>query len=246
MRHLILAHALDSGAQAVAGLLAPRLGKGLTVLRPEWLGQAQWSQRLDGRGRSRTHICWHGGHRLESGDVGFVWNRIRALPQASFRDSTAQDRDYAGVELQALVASWLAELGERVEPPMRRHATVTPMLHHLRWAAAASRCGFTLATSRSAPVSFSVLSTPMELCGSATAALPKPLAGACQVLAGQLGFALLELGFGGTPATPLLCRVSTHAALTSLDEVEAVARWLACRADGLESPETSAVGEALT
>ena len=145
MRHLILAHALDGGAQAVVDLLAPRLGKRLTVLRPEWLGQAQWSQQLDGRGRARTRICWHGGHSLESSEIGFVWNRIRTLPQASFRASTAQDRDYAGAELQALVASWLAELGERVEPPMRRHATVVPVLHHLRWAAAASRCGFTLA-----------------------------------------------------------------------------------------------------
>lgn len=246
MQHLILAHALDGGAQAVADLLATRLGTRLTVLRPEWLGQAQWSQQLDGRGRSRTRICLHDGHSLESSEIGFVWNRIRTLPQASFRASTAQDRDYAGAELQALVASWLAELGERVEPPMRRHATVTPVPHHLHWAAAASRCGFTLATRPSAPVSFSVLCTPMELCGSVTASWPESFARACHVLARQLGFALLELGFCGTPTAPLLCRVSTQAALPSMDEVQAVARWLACRTDELVSPEISFMAEALT
>lgn len=249
MQHLILAHALDGGAHAVADILAPRLGKRLSVLRPEWLGQAQWSQQLDERGRARTRICWHGGHSLESSQIGFVWNRIRMLPQAGFRASTPQDQDYAGAELQALVASWLAELGERAEPPMRRHAAVTPVLHHLHWAAAASRCGFTLTTRPSPSMSFSVLRTPMELCGPATAATanwPPALARACQALAGQLGFALLELGFCGTLTAPLLCHVNTHPALTSMDDVPAVARWLACRADGLASPETSFMTGALT
>lgn len=253
MQHLILAHALDGGAHAVADELAPRLGKRLSVLRPECLGQAQWSQQVDGRGRARTRICWHGGHSLESGQIGFVWNRIRMLPQAGFRASTAQDQDYAGAELQALVASWLAGLGERAEPPMRRHATVTAVPHHLHWAAAASRCGFTLVTRPSAPVSFSVLSTPMELCGAATtttatvtATWPPALACACQALAGQLGFSLLELGFSGTLEAPLLCHVNTHPALASEGEVQAVARWLAGRAEGLAKPEPRVLGEALT
>ena len=246
MQLMILAHALDGGAQAVATILAPVLGHRLTVLRPEWLGQAHWSQRLDERGISRTLLRWHGGHRLDGRQIGLVWNRIRLLPQAAFRASAAQDRDYAGAELQALVASWLAELGERVEPPMRRHACVTPVLHHLHWTAAASRCGLALATAPSAPEDFSVLRTPMELWEPLTHAWPTTFARACHAMATELGFALLSMGFRGTPAAPLLCRVDAHPALSSSGEVQAVARWLSHRADAPVSPNARAMKEALT
>ena len=62
----------------------------------------------------------------------------------------------------------------------------------------------------------------------------------------NLVLALLELGFCGTLTAPLLCRVSTQPALASRDEVQAVARWLACRAGEPASPETSFMTEALT
>ena len=243
---MILAHAFDGGAQAVANTLAPVLGHRLTVLRPERLGQAHWSQRLDERGSARTLIRWHGGHVLDSRRIGLVWNRIRLLPQAAFRASSAQDRDYAGAELQALVSSWLAELGERVEPSMRRHACVTPVPHHLHWAAAAARCGLALATGPAAPEDFSVLRTPMELCGSVTQTWPTTFAHACHATAKELGFALLSLGFRGTPAAPLLCRVDSNPALTLPGEVQAVARWLSQRADVTANASERAIEEALT
>ena len=242
---MILAHAVDSGAQAVAGLLAPVLGERLTVLRPEWLGQARWSQRLSEKGIARTLLRWHGGHSLDGRQIGLVWNRIRLLPQAAFRGSTAQDRDYAGAELHALVASWLAELGERVEPPMRPHASVTPVLHHLHWTAVASRCGLVLATAPLALEDFSVLRTPMELCGSLTHTWPTSFAHACHAMASELGFALLSLGFRGTPAAPLLCRVDVHPALTSPGEVQAAARWLSHHADVTANANARAMKEAL-
>jgi hypothetical protein len=197
------------------------------MLRPEWLGQARWSQRIDGQGNARTLLRWHGRHDLDSSQPGLVWNRIRLLPQAAFRTSAAHDRDYAGAELQAMVASWLADMGTRVEPPMRRHAAVTPPLHHLHWAGIASRCGFALAPGRAAlPEAFTVLRTPLELCGGAAAAWPAPFVRACHALAGELGYALLSLGFRGTPDAPLLCGVDAHPALSSPREMQAVARWL--------------------
>ena len=245
MQILILAHALDGGAQAVANLLAPILGHRLTVLRPEWLGQARWSQRLDEHGSARTLLRWRGDYCLDGNQIGVTWNRIRLLPQATFRASAAQDRDYAGAELQALVASWLAELGERVEPPMRRHASVTPVLHYLHWAAVAGRCGLALATRSIAPADFSVLRTPMELCGPGTTAWPAPFVRACHAMAEELGFALLSLDFRGTPAAPLLCRVDAHPALSSKAEVQAVARWLSHRVHAPASPDARAMTEAL-
>jgi hypothetical protein len=246
MQLVILAHALDGGAQAVASVLAPILGHRLTVLHPEWLGQARWSQRLDEQGHACTLLQWHGDHRLEGNQIGLVWNRIRLLPQAAFRASATQDRDYAAAELQALVASWLAELGERVEPPMRRHASVIPALHHLHWATVASQCGFALATWQSAPEYFSVLRTPMELWGADRSDWPEPFVRACHAMAGGLGFDLLSLRFHGTPAAPLLCHVDAHPALTSSGEVQAVAHWLSHRFDAPASPHTRVVAEALT
>jgi hypothetical protein len=243
---IILAHALDGGAHAVANLLAPVHGQRLTVVRPEWLGQARWSQRLDEKGRSRTLLYLHGGRRLDGRQIGLVWNRIRLLPQGAFRTSSAKDRDYAGAELQALVASWLAELGEYVEPPMRRHASVTPVLHHLHWAAAACRCGLALAATPSAREDFSVLRTPMDLCGASPHGWPTAFPEACHALARELGFALLSLGFHGTPRAPLLCRVDAHPALMSPDEVQAVARWLTHRAGLAASSEAQALEEATT
>lgn len=247
MQLMILAHALDAGAQQVAGLIAPALGPRLTVLRPEWLGHARWSQRIDAHGSARTLLRWHGGHRLDGSQFGVVWNRIRLLPQAAFRTSAAQDRDYAGAELQAMVASWLAELGARVEPPMRRHGTVTPVLHHLHWAGAASRCGLALDARGSAlPEEFSMLRTPLELCASVSAVWPAPFVRACHAMAGELGFALLSLGFRGTPAAPLLCRVDAHPALSSPQETRAVARWLTQRLGAAPMPVAPTAQEALT
>jgi hypothetical protein len=246
MHLLILAHGLDAGAHGVAGHLAPVLGPRLTVLRPEWLGQARWSQRIDARGSARTLLRWHGGRRLDGSQFGVVWNRIRLLPQAAFRASAVRDRDYAGAELQAMVASWLAELGTRVEPPMRRHAAVTPLPHRLHWASAASRCGLAVAAGGAAPEEFSVLCTPMELCASVTAVWPAPFVRACRAMAGELGFALLSLGFRGTPAAPLLCRVDAHPPLLSPREAQAVARWLLGRVDAAARLAAPVSGEAPT
>ncbi len=247
MQLMILAHALDAGAQQVASLIAPALGPRLTVLHPEWLGHARWSQRIDAHGSARTLLRWHGGHHLDGSQFGVVWNRIRLLPQAAFRTSAAQDRDYAGAELQAMVASWLAELGARVEPLMRRHGNVTPVLHHLHWAGAASRCGLALDARGSAlPEEFSMLRTPLELCASVSAVWPAPFVRACHAMAGELGFALLSLGFRGTPAAPLLCRVDAHPALSSPQETRAVARWLTQRAGAAAMPAAPPAREALT
>ena len=246
MQLIILAHAFDGGAQAVANILAPILDHRLKVLRPEWLGQAHWSQRLDERGIARTLLSGHGGHRLEGKQIGLVWNRIRLLPQAAFRSSTVQDRDYAGAELQALVASWLAELSERVEPQMRRHACVSPVLHYLHWTAIASRCGLALATGSSLPEEFSVLRTPMELWDPQTHTWPSSFVRACNAMATELGFAVLSMGFRGTPSAPLLCRVDSQPALSSAGEVQAVARWLAQCVNSPVSPNDRDIKEAQT
>jgi len=200
---------------------------------PEALGQAAWSQRLDTQGRSRTQVRMANGQRLQGEQIGAVWNRARLLPQARFRASAAVDQDYAGAELQALVVSWLAELGPRVVPPMRRHALLTPALHPLHWAVAAGQCGLTLAPRADTPAQHLVLRTPLGLSGPGTPAWSVAQTQASHALAERRGLPLLELGFSGPAHAPLLCSVNPHPSLAS---AAAVAATLARAARGGKKP----------
>jgi len=227
MQLLILAHAQDAGAQAVARALAPLLDFRLTVLRPELLGQANWSRQLDRSGQAHTQLCWRNGRRLDSRHIGLVWNRTRRLPDSSFRLGSPQDRNFSGAELQGLVTSWLVSLEDRVEPSVQRHASVAPLLESTHWASVARQCGLAVAPDLLAAPDFTVLHTPQGLCGSAAANWPQPLVQACHALADELGFAVLALGFQGTPEAPRLLQVNVHPALEAEAEVQAVADWLA-------------------
>lgn len=143
---LILAHATDWGAESVAACLAHRLGAhAVRVVRPERLSLASWSHRVDARGRATTRITWPTLDPIDD-DVSAVLNRIRYLPVPRFHRASAKDRDYAGIELQSLVASWLAQLGSRVVHVVRQHAVVTPTLTLQQWATAAAACGLPVAT----------------------------------------------------------------------------------------------------
>ena len=136
---LVIAHATDAGAASVALRLTSRLGIGKVVtLRPESMGVLRWSQRVDGRGRATTQVALPGRAPIASHEIGAVFNRIRFLPLPQFARSSPKDRDYAGAEMQALVVSWLAALGDRVVNPVHRHPWVTPCVSRLRWAALAA------------------------------------------------------------------------------------------------------------
>ncbi|HVP53583.1 MAG TPA: hypothetical protein VMU45_01210 [Candidatus Eisenbacteria bacterium] len=143
---LVIAHATDAGAALVAARLRSELGaQAVHMVRPEVLSLARWSHRVDEHGRASTHLTLPGKPPMYSGDIGAALNRIRYLPVTRFQHSPQKDRDYAGVELQALVASWLAELGERAIHPVRRHPWVTPSLPQQYWASAAAACGLPVA-----------------------------------------------------------------------------------------------------
>lgn len=136
---LIIAHATDAGAASVALRLTSRLGIGNVVtLRPESMGVLRWSHRVDGRGRAKTQIALPGRAPIACHEIGAVFNRIRYLPLPKFARSSPKDRDYAGAEMQALVVSWLAALGDRVVNPVHRHPWVTPSVSRLRWASVAA------------------------------------------------------------------------------------------------------------
>ncbi len=147
MSILILAHATDWGAESVASCLAQRRGPhAVRLVRPELLSLASWSHRVDAHGRASTRLVVPKMEPIDDQEVGAGLNRIRYLPVPRFHRSSAKDRDYAGIELQALVASWLAQFGSRVVHAVRRHAIVTPTLPLQQWAAAAAACGLPVAT----------------------------------------------------------------------------------------------------
>ena len=136
---LVLAHATDTGASSVAARLAGRLGsEKVRVVRPEVLGLARWSHRVGSRGRACTRMTLPNAETLVSADVGAVLNRIQYLSVPRFRSASAKDREYAGAELHAVVASWLAEFGDRAIHNVRRHPWVVPFLAHQQWVSAAA------------------------------------------------------------------------------------------------------------
>ena len=102
----------------MASRLAEHSGRESVILaRPESLGLAAWSHRVTAAGQASTHIKLPNGTVVSSENVSCVFNRLQYLPVPRFHRATAKDRDYAGAELQALVASWLFSFGPRVVNP---------------------------------------------------------------------------------------------------------------------------------
>src|SRR5882672_3879945 len=142
---LVLAHATDAGAASVAAELRRRLGTdAVRTVRPEALGAAACSNRVDAHGRASTRVSIRGMPVLDCRAIGVVLNRIRFIPMPRFRRSSAKDQEYAIAEMQALVASWLAQFGACAIHEVRRHPWVTPIVHVQAWVAAAAACGLPL------------------------------------------------------------------------------------------------------
>jgi len=122
-RVVVLAHRYDAGARTVAHALAPTGGGPPLVLAPEELAGCRWRHAVGTDGRTATALVLRSGARLRDEDIGCVFNRIDHLPVPRFARSAPRDRDYAAMELQSLVASWLAGLGSRVVNPVGSRAT---------------------------------------------------------------------------------------------------------------------------
>src|SRR4029434_3138272 len=138
--------ATDSGAESVALSLMSRFGAhSVRIVRPEMLRLASWSHRVDSKGKTITRVTVPRAEPIEDAGVAAVLNRIRYLPVPRFHRASAKDRDYAGIELQALVGSWLAGFGTRVVHVVREHPWLTPVLPRPHWAAPAARCGLPVA-----------------------------------------------------------------------------------------------------
>jgi hypothetical protein len=189
---LVLAHATDVGADRVAAAAARRFGPdSVRLVRPEMLGLASWSHRVDARGRPSTRLLLPNAEPIDDTRVAAVLNRIRYLPVPRFHRAAAKDRDYAGAEMQALVASWLAGFGARVVHVVRQHPWVTPVLPRQHWAAAAAAAGL--------PVARRVISTSPHVRQSSSHGLvheKRDEDGIGEVTADGLGSTVLVAGDG--------------------------------------------------
>jgi hypothetical protein len=239
MAILILAHAADAGAELVAASAIRRYGAhAVRILRPEVLSLASWSHRVDSHGRATTRLTWPNREAIEDDGVSAVLNRIRYLPVPRFHRAPAKDRDYASLEMQALVASWLSGFGARVVHVVRAHPWLTPALPRQHWSAAAAACGLPVArctiSSSSRAFGLHFRRMPQEPCESDAESVTSSAAAFCKVLvagtrmggrlsstfgpacarvARTLGFPLLEFRFTIAQGTTTLVEVDPFPSL---------------------------------
>lgn len=154
-RILVLAPSWDMTAVAVARVAATRHGGGVLLLDPEQLGLARrWVHRVAPDGTASGEVVLGDGVRLEDRDIACVLNRADAVPVPRFGASTAKDREFAAMEIQALVASWLTGLGGRVVDPPAGSGP-GQVRRRRQWLALAHEAGL--------PVAMSALATSARL-----------------------------------------------------------------------------------
>ena len=108
MRFLILAGAEDALAVRVAAELIRRhSASAVSVVTPEELVLAPRIRCLI---PGTSGFTLHNGVVLQERGIGVVFNRLRTAPVPHFENARPADRDYAQMELFALLLSWLASL----------------------------------------------------------------------------------------------------------------------------------------
>jgi hypothetical protein len=146
-RVVVLAPGWDTAAAVVARATAVRRGGGVLVVAPAQLGLARrWVHRVAPDGTATGEVVLGDGTRLGDADIACVLNRAEVVPVPRFAAATAKDRDFAAMELHALVASWLAGLGGRVVDPPAGSGP-GQVRSRRQWLALAHEVGLPVATS---------------------------------------------------------------------------------------------------
>jgi hypothetical protein len=111
-RYLVLAHAADQTASAVASALRQRHGASAVEWRSpeELVCAAQWDHRVSAAG-VKTEIRMGDGSFLAGNAPSVVFNRTGFVDPPQFIGAATADRDYARMEMFALLLSWLASPG---------------------------------------------------------------------------------------------------------------------------------------
>jgi hypothetical protein len=111
-RFLLLANDGDATANRVAAMLRTRhQADAVALVTMRDLAQAdELTQTMNGGGQPHTIIRLRTGVTIDSGDIGVVMNRLRYIAVPQFTRSNPADRNYATMEMYALLVSWLTSL----------------------------------------------------------------------------------------------------------------------------------------
>ncbi|WP_410672474.1 hypothetical protein [Amycolatopsis sp. cmx-4-68] len=131
---LILAHANDSAARALAG----RWGDEALLLTVDELHRARWRLELDRAGRAVAELATADGTPVP---VTGVVNRLGVLTGADLSRVRAEDRPYAAAELTAFLLAWLDACPAPVLNPPNARCLNGPPWYPEEWADAAVSVG---------------------------------------------------------------------------------------------------------
>lgn len=111
MQILILAHLEDPLAMRVYAALRARHGEGQVKLvsSEELVLAPHWSFQLSSID-TRSRVTLHDGSVLQPEALSAVFNRLRYVDMPHFNRANQDDRDYAVMEMYALLLSWLTSL----------------------------------------------------------------------------------------------------------------------------------------
>lgn len=254
MKYLVLGHAQDRSALAVAARLKCRHSPGTVrfatvdelIYAPSWVHQIEAST-----GNARTRITLHDGCELRSDELQVVFNRLSWVDYPGF---AAADRSYACAEMSALLLSWLESLDCPVINPVAGHR-LNASFSEFRWLTLAAQAGLPIPRTRLSsnprrypprrmmpPGSRTVSEFDLAgqfthpvliLGGEAGNGVPSHLKKGCRELARLSGAAVLKLSFASRgPVDESWQFLGAHAMPQFLDaEVDAVAQFLETAAE---------------
>jgi hypothetical protein len=144
---LILAHPSDTTSIRVASLLRRRHGVAAVHLKSadEIALAPRWRHGIDASG-ARTELGLHDGFNI-AGDMPAILNRLSYVDPAQFANAPEADREYARMEMFALMLSWLASTALRVVCRPTASSLAGCAYRPVVWRRMAQRAGF--ATLRS-------------------------------------------------------------------------------------------------
>jgi hypothetical protein len=192
---LLLGHPYDPGTRRLRSEIRSRSGCPVMIAPPELLAAAGWRHHVDTAGRARTQMRLPNGRWLSDEDVGCVVNRWDYLPTPRLRNPTPRDAEYGALEFQALIASWLAGLADRVVNPVGGHAIDVGPRSPRAWLALAGRAGL--------PIAPSALATAARWlpAGITASGPPRPLGPYTPADTASSGRVPVEVGWPGTDIT---------------------------------------------
>jgi hypothetical protein len=149
VRFLILAHPGDATATLVAARLLQRYPPKETklVFLDEIIFAPHWAHTLNG-GRPRTVLRLHDGAAIQNDQIGIVFNRLRYVDMPHFQTSDKIDREYAVMEMFALLLSWLKASACPVISPVSPQSLAGPSHSTLAWQNLAGKAGLPTARMR--------------------------------------------------------------------------------------------------